>query len=100
MKLGILVNTDRHPETVLGLTDAALGKGHEVVIFAMDDGTRLLTQQSFAALCGRTGVSMAFCDHSAQKLGVSTGGLGKAVVSGSQYDNASMMHDCDKVVVL
>ena len=39
MKLGILVNTDRHLKVeIAGLTHAALAKGHEVAIFAMDEG--------------------------------------------------------------
>ncbi|MCC6347244.1 MAG: DsrE family protein, partial [Nitrospirales bacterium] len=42
MKLGIFVNTDRHPDDLAGITRAALSKGHEVVIFFMDSGTRLL----------------------------------------------------------
>ena len=42
MKLGILVNSDRNLEAITGMTRAALAKGHEVLLFAMDDGTRLL----------------------------------------------------------
>ena len=44
MKLGILVNTDKHLAAVTGITRAAIDKGHEVTIFAMDDGTRLLEE--------------------------------------------------------
>lgn len=100
MKLGILVNTDRHLDTVVGITDAAIARGHEVIIFAMDAGTRLLTQPSYTWLCIRPGVTMSFCDHSAQQLGVGTDGVRKEIVSGSQYDNATMVHEADKVIVL
>lgn len=100
MKLGILVTTDRHLEDILGLTDAALSKGHEVIIFNMDDGTKLLGNESFSALCKREGVSMAYCDHSAKGLNVSTEGLPEAMVCGSQFNNANMMHDVDRVINL
>ncbi len=70
MKLGILVNTDDHPDAVLGITNAALSKGHEVSIFIMDAGTRLLSQPSIKELSARQKIVMSFCEHSAQGLGV------------------------------
>ncbi len=100
MKLGILVTTDRHLEDVLGLTDAAISKGHEVIIFSMDDGTKLIGNESFNALCKREGVSMSFCDHSAKGLDVSTEGIPEDIVCGSQFNNANMMHDADRVINL
>lgn len=100
MKLGILVNTDRHLEDVLGITNSAVSKGHEVIIFVMDDGTRLLGNPAFTGLCRTKGVSMSFCDHSAKGLGVSTEGIPQEVVCGSQYNNALMVNDADRVIVL
>lgn len=100
MKLGIFINTTRHLEHVVGLTKAAIGKGHEVVIFNMDDGTKLLSDPTFIELSKIKGVSTSFCDHSAKGLNVSTEGLPQEIVSGSQYNNAVMMHDVDRVIVL
>jgi len=100
MKLGILVNTDRHLTAVTGLTRAALAKGHEVVIFTMDDGTKLFGNSAYAALCTLEGVTMSFCDLSTKTLGVDAKGLPEEIVCGSQYNNASMVHDADKVIVL
>ncbi len=99
MKLGILVNTDKHLEDILGITKSAVSKGHEVVIFNMDDGTKLLSNSSFTELCTTKGVTMNFCDHSAKGLGVSTEGVPKEIGCGSQYDNATMVHEADKVIV-
>lgn len=99
MKLGILVNTDRHLRDVLGTTRAALAGGHEVVIFVMDEGTRLLKDSEFAGLCGLQGVTMSFCDHSAQQLKVETG-VPEEIVCGSQYNHAMMLHAVDRLVVL
>ncbi len=100
MKLGIFVNTNRHLNHVVGIVKAALAKGHEVVMFNMDDGTKLLGTPEFAELCRTKGVSMSFCDHSAKGLNVTTEGLPSEIVCGSQYNNAVMNHDADRLIVL
>ena len=100
MKLGILVNTEEHPDAVLGITNAALARGHEVSIFIMDAGTHLLRQPAIQELSARQTIVMSFCEHSAQGLSVPFDAIPAAVVRGSQYDNATMLHDADKVIVL
>ncbi len=100
MKLGILVNTARHLDHLLGITNAALSKGHEVVIFTMDEGTKLLADPSFAGLCGTAGVTMSFCSLNAKGLNIATDGLPSEIVCGSQYNNAVMVRDADRVIVL
>lgn len=100
MKLGILVNTDNNRDHVIGLSRAALAKGHEVIIFNMDDGTKLLGDSSFSELCNLEGVRMSFCEHSAKGLGVDTEGLPKEIACGSQYDNAVMNNEADKLITL
>lgn len=100
MKLGIFVNTNRHRDQVLGIAKAAVSKGHEVVIFNMDDGTKLLQDSTFTELCRTKGVSMSFCDHSAKGMNVSTEGIPAEIVCGSQYNNAIMVNESDRVIVL
>ena len=100
MKLGILINTDRHLSDILGITKAAFSKGHEVIIFNMDEGTRLLGNPSFWELCGMNGVRMSFCDYNARGLGVSKEGIPDEIVCGSQLNNAEMIHEADRVIVL
>jgi predicted peroxiredoxin len=100
MKLGIFVNTDKNLEAVQGITRAALAKGHTVTLFNMDDGTKIVRSPEYAVLCKTPGVSVSFCDHSAKHMGVTTEGLPKEVVCGSQYNNAVMLHEADKVIVL
>ncbi|MDP6812028.1 MAG: DsrE family protein [Alphaproteobacteria bacterium] len=98
--LGILVNTDGHLAHVLGLTTAAVNKGHEVTIFVMDSGTRLLRDDSFVALAGADGVSMSFCDHSAREHEIDTDTLPPEVEGGSQLNNAVMNHQAARMIVL
>ncbi len=100
MKLGILVNSDRHLEAITGITQAALAKGHQVLLFAMDDGTRLLADPRCVALCGRPGVNMSFCQESATRKGVSFDTLPEAIAAGSQLQNAMMVQKTDRIIVL
>ena len=100
MKLGILVNTDRHGAHLAGLTEAALGKGHTVIIFLTDEGTRLLRVPEVAGLALLQGVEMSYCTNSANKIGVAVDGVAPEIIAGSQMNNAVMNHSADKVIVL
>lgn len=100
MKLGIFVNTDRHLDHIVGIVNAALAKGHEIIIFTMDRGAKLLGTPEFTQLCNSAGVSMSFCDYNARGLNVRTGGLPAEIVCGSQYHNAMMNHVADRIIIL
>ena len=100
MKLGILVNTDRHAKHIIGLTKAAVKKGHEVNIFIMDTGVKLLNNPSITRLCSSPGVSMSYCDYSIMRSGFSMEKCPDEIVRGSQYDNSTMQHEADRVIVL
>jgi len=100
MKLGILVNTDKHLEHIQGLTKAAIAKDHEVIMFVMDEGTRLLKNDLFVALAKLPAVSISLCEHSAKSYGVNTKDLSKDINCASQFNNAMMNHNADRVIVL
>jgi predicted peroxiredoxin len=99
-RLGILVNSDRHLNHLLGISRAALAKGHEVIVFVMDGGTRLLHDPNLQQLTELTGLTMSLCDHSAKHHGVDTSALPAKVVRGSQLNNAMLNHQADRVIVL
>ncbi|MBI5410181.1 MAG: DsrE family protein [Nitrospirae bacterium] len=100
MKLGIFVNTDRHAEDLVGLTKAALSKKHKVIVFFMDDGVKLLTNPAVINLCYNPGVNMSYCDYTTQKMGVNKKRICEKMVCGSQFNNAMMNHEADRVIVL
>lgn len=100
MKLGILVNTHDHLAEIVGIVRAATAKGHEVNLFAMDEGTRLLEEKEYTSLVELPGVVMSYCDHSTKELKVNTEGLSPSIDRSSQYSNAQMNHYSDKVLVL
>ena len=100
MKLGIVITTDKHLDQILGITRSALSKGHEVKIFNMDEGVKFLENTSFTALCKEKGITMCFCDYSTKTVEISTEGVPSEIACGSQFDNANLNHDCDRVITL
>lgn len=100
MKLGMLINTAKHVDDVVGICRAAVARKHEVIIFAMDEGTRLLENDAFVSLAALDGVSMSLCDHSAKACGAKTEGLPPKIICASQLNNAMMNHNADRVIVL
>lgn len=100
MKLGILVNTDRHMEELTSITRAALSKGHEVSVFVMDAGVRLLATKELGELARLEGVSMAFCNYNAMTEDIDLSGIQPGAESGGQLDNATMVRDSDRVIAL
>jgi hypothetical protein len=100
LKLGILVNSDAHLKEVVGLTKAASSKGHQIILFIMDEGVKLLNNSALAGLHKTPGVTMSFCQYSTHILDVSAEQLAKELVPGSQFDNAVMNREADRVIVL
>lgn len=100
MKLGIHVKTDKHLNDVIGLTKAAASKGHEVVIFTMVDGVKLLENPAYTDLANLPGVSMSYCDHNASHAGINKSAVPQKVVCGSQFNNAVMVNETDRLLVL
>jgi predicted peroxiredoxin len=96
----MLINTAKHADDAIGVCRAALARGHQVIIFAMDEGTRLLESDAFVSLAELEGVSMSLCDHSAKMIGAKTEGLPQKIVCASQLNNAMMNHNADRVIVL
>ena len=100
MKLGILVNTDRHIQQLSSITRAALLKGHEVSVFVMDRAVHLLDSGEIAELSALEGVSVGYCNYNSMSENICIADLPVAVNCGSQLDNAIMMRDSDRVITL
>jgi predicted peroxiredoxin len=100
MKLGIHVNTDRHLEHVIGFAKAAVAKGHEVMVFTMAEGEKLLENPKYSELCKIANIKMSYCDHNASHMGVKKELIPGEIACGSQYNNAVMVNEADRVIVL
>lgn len=92
-RIGILVNTDKRLDDVVGFVKAAVNSGSQVSIFLMDDGT-VLAQELCDKLCDVA--ELTLCDHSAKNRDIE--GV-EGVAASSQFQNAVMMHEADRVVV-
>ncbi len=99
MTLGILVTTDRHRDDIIGITEAAVRRGHRVVIFFMDKGCRLIKDAEIIRLCSYGSVSMSICDLNRKQMGIADMDVPAGIACGSQYDNAVMNRESDKVIV-
>jgi peroxiredoxin family protein len=95
--LGIMVTKYANLEHIAGVTKAARKAGHRVTIFMTDEGVKFTTDARFLELLKMDGVAIAVCEYSCEQLGMhdKTDGIGY----GSQYDNAGMLHDSERVLV-
>ncbi|MBF0538148.1 MAG: hypothetical protein HQL03_07845 [Nitrospirae bacterium] len=100
MIIGLLVTRDGFKEDIVGLTKAATGKGHSVIIFMMDDGIRHCKDKDIQALKDLPGVSMSLCDHSAKLRDVTEDMIPACITAGSQYQNSVMNQDADRVILI
>ena len=68
----------------------------------MADGAKLLENPAFTGLCKTpNGVKMSFCDHNATgNWGFHKEVIPQDIVCGSQYNNAVMVNEADRVIVL
>lgn len=96
-QLGILVTKHENFEHIAGIIKAARKAGHPVQIFLNDEGVRFSLDPGFRELLALDGVKCAVCDHFRELLGIEQRTEG--IVYGSQYDNAVMMHVCERVLV-
>ena len=96
MKLAIQLTSGVEMEdvrTVRRLTEAALGQGHRVSIFLMDDGVyNVGALKGLAAL----GAEIAVCTHNCYERGISEV---EGALFGGQNDWADMVNEADRVLV-
>lgn len=95
MKLGIMLNTGIDSEnlfTVKKTSQAAIGQGHQVSIFLMNDGVYCIPMLKDLL---DSGLELVVCAHNAHQRGVSKV---EGVLFGSQYDWARIVNEADRVV--
>jgi hypothetical protein len=96
-QLGILITRYANLDHIAGVVKAAIRAGHPVRIFVTDEGVKFTRDPKFLELLDRDGVEIAVCDHMCEVLGIKEKAAG--ITYGSQYDNAGMLHDSDRVLV-
>jgi len=99
MKLGILVVDQKYKQHLIGFSEAALAKGWSVKFFFSDAGVELLQDPDLEALAGK-GVTMGYCETSANRRKIAMEKLPRCFKRGSQLQHAMMHQFSDKVLVL
>ncbi len=97
MKLGILLTTSPENEntnTVIEISKAARGEGHEVSIFLMYDGVYNVNKKEFAELIDK-GVDIAICAFNAEQRKIARV---EGILFGSQYDHACIASNVDRFI--
>ncbi|QWR76157.1 DsrE family protein [Candidatus Magnetomonas plexicatena] len=100
MTIGLLITRDGFTQDIIGLTKAAVKKGHQVILFMMDDGARHSQNKDIVALKDLPGVSMSLCDHSAKLRNITEDMIPAGCTAGSQYQNSVMNQDADRVLLI
>ncbi len=101
MKIGILVTREEHKRHLIGITKAALKRGHSVGIFLMDRAVMLIKEKEVTGLKDLSGVmTFALCDLNLKQAGLSEMDVPEGIICGSQYNNAVMNHESDRVIIL
>lgn len=95
--LGIMVTNYEKVEHLVGIAKAARAAGKGVVIFLTDEAVRFTTDPKFLELLKVEGVELSCCDHSCEQIGLHEKTDG--ILYGSQYNNATMLHDSTRVLV-
>ncbi len=95
--LGIMVTKYANLDHIAGVVKAARMAGHPVQIFVTDEGVKFTREPGFLELRKQDGVEIAVCDHSCERIGVHEKAEG--ISYGSQYNNAGMLHDSERILV-
>ena len=95
--LGIMITKYENLKHIAGVTNAARKAGHPVQIFMTDEGVKFTRDPGFLELLKVDGVEITVCEHSCETLGVhdKTDGINY----GSQYNNAGILHNSERVLV-
>ncbi len=95
--LGIMVTKYENLGHISGVVTAARAAGRPVTIFLTDDGVRFTRDPKFLELLKAPGVEFSCCDHSCERVGIHDKTEG--ISYGSQYNNATMLHDSARILV-
>ncbi|MDA8089796.1 MAG: DsrE family protein [Nitrospiraceae bacterium] len=99
MKIGILVTQTPYANKIIEITKEAVKRGHIVSIFMTDDGIYLIKNGAVADLRKLDNVDMSLCNYSAKGRNLDESEIPEGVINGTQYQNALIHNECDKVLI-
>lgn len=102
MNLGIVVTDENHGEQALGLLEAAAERGWKLRCFLTDTGVRLFENPRFIRYCQAEHWA-ALCEMSLERYSIDAGKVQDTlpnIIIGGQYQDAELVKNSDKVLVL
>jgi hypothetical protein len=103
MRFGLVVTNERNGDSARALLEAALERGWECRCFLTDRGALLLKDASFLASPAFAKTNIAVCELSVERfedLGLHARNIDAHVVVGGQYQDAELVRNSDRVLVL
>ncbi len=99
MDIGIFVTQDKYANKIVDITRSALKRGYQVKVFMTDSGVKLVRNNDFTDLRNNDNISISLCDFSARAMKVEESEIAEGIIMGTQFQNASIHSDCDKILV-
>ena len=98
MKLGIVATHESAQAHVEGLVAAAVARGWACRCFLTDSGVKIARSGPLGALARDGKLQLDVCEHSWHHFGGAEAPSGTTL--GSQFQNAQLAGECDRVVVI
>ncbi len=99
MKIGILITQTPQANKIVEITKEAVKRGHSVSLFMTDDGIYLVKNCAVTDLRKLENVDMSLCNYSAKGRYLDEKEIPEGIINGTQYQNALLHSECDKVLV-
>lgn len=103
MRLGIVVTDQQFADQAMDLLRGADGRGWELRCFLTDSGVRMLGREDFRTFLGASEAHVSLCELSVDRYPDAdphAGGLDERVIVGGQYQDAELVKNTDRVIVL
>lgn len=103
MRFGLVVTDERHGAAALALLEAAQGRGWSCRCFLNDRGVLLLADPGFTNSPAFAAAQVAVCELSVERhedKGLRPADIDSHVVIGGQYQDAELVKNSDRVLVL
>jgi hypothetical protein len=98
MRIGIVATHESSGAHLLGLAAAAAARGWPCRCFLTDSGVKLVADDRLVALAKSGAIRLDVCEHSWHHF--NEGPAPEGATLGSQFQNAELVRECDRVVVL
>ncbi len=102
MNLGIVVTNESHGEQALGLLETAAERGWQLRCFLTDTGVKLFDDPRFIHFC-QGDHWVALCEMSLERYHIDSSKVEDTlpdIIIGGQYQDAELVKNSDRVVVL